>query len=245
MPRTQRLLRLVAAAGRDVGFGLLRTLDGRSAREVQESLREAVEHSVLVAVEATGRFRFRHALLAEAVYSTILPGEREELHARLAEELTRPGAASPAELAPHWAAAGRRPEALAASVKAARQAEAVFGHAEAYAHLERVLALWAEVPAATELAGLDLPDVCAWTADLARLVGDATRALELGQRAIELIGAADPHRAAVLQVGIAEDLHATCNRDAVIPALEYAVGLAPTEPPSPERAFALGSWRAG
>ncbi len=54
-----------------------------------------------------GSFRFRHALLAEAIYATILPGEREELHARLADELARSGAAAPAELAPHWAAAGR------------------------------------------------------------------------------------------------------------------------------------------
>ena len=58
-------------------------------REVRESLRAAVEHGVLVADQATGSFRFRHALLAEAIYATILPGEREELHARLADELAR------------------------------------------------------------------------------------------------------------------------------------------------------------
>ena len=97
------------------------------------ALRQAVEHEVLVADQAAGTFRFRHPLLAEAVYSTILPGEREELHARLAGELSRTAAASPAELAPHWAAAGRAAEALAASVEAARQAEAVFGLAEAAA----------------------------------------------------------------------------------------------------------------
>ena len=101
--------------------------------------------------QATGSFRFRHALLAEAVYATLLPGEREELHGRLAEELARSAAAAPAELAPHWAAAGRTREALAASVEAARQAEAVFGLAEALAHLERALALWAAVPDAADL----------------------------------------------------------------------------------------------
>ena len=74
---------------------------------MRESLRRAVEHGVLVADQATGSFRFRHALLAEAIYATILPGEREELHARLADELARSAAAAPAELAPHWAAAGR------------------------------------------------------------------------------------------------------------------------------------------
>ena len=159
---------------------------------MRESLRQAVEHGVLVAEQATGSFRFRHALLAEAIYATILPGEREELHARLAEELARSGAAAPAELAPHWAAAGRSAEALAASVEAARQAEAVFGLAEALAHLERALALWDAVPDAAELAGLDLAELCAWTAELASQIGAAPRAVELARRAIELVGARRP-----------------------------------------------------
>jgi hypothetical protein len=47
---------------------------------VRESLQRAVEHGVLVADQ--GGFRFRHALLSEATYSTLLPGEREEVHAR-------------------------------------------------------------------------------------------------------------------------------------------------------------------
>ena len=77
--------------------------------------------------------------------TTILPGEREELHARLADKLAGAGATA-AELAPHWAAAGRATEALSASVEAAREAEAAFGLAEALAHLERALALWVAVP---------------------------------------------------------------------------------------------------
>ncbi len=166
-PPTQSLLRLAAAAGRDVGYALLRATAALPERDVRESLREAVEHGVLVAEQATGSFRFRHALLAEAIYSTILPGEREELHARLADELARSAAATPAELAPHWAAAGRTTEALVASVEAAREAEAVFGLAEALAHLERALALWPAVPDATELVRLDLAELCSWAAELA------------------------------------------------------------------------------
>ena len=173
---------------------------------MRESLRRAVEHGVLVAEQATGSFRFRHALLAEAIYATILPGEREELHARLADELARSGAASPAELAPHWAAAGRSAEALAASVDAARQAEAVFGLAEALAHLERALALWPAVPDAAELVGLDLAELCAWAAELAGQSGAAPRAVELARRAIELVGDDDPHRAALLHVRLGEYL---------------------------------------
>jgi DNA-binding NarL/FixJ family response regulator len=238
-PATQGLLRLAAAAGRDVSYGLLRALASRAETDVRDSLREAVEHRVLVADQAS--FRFRHALLAEAIYATILPGEREELHANLAEVLARSGTASAAELATHWEAAGRSADALAASVDAAREAEAVFGLAEALAHLERAVALWDEVPDAAELTGLDLVELCTRTAELASEVGAAARAVELGRRAIEILGDGNVHRAALLHVRLGEYLEQTGSEDACLAAVEHAVRLVPTEPPSPERAYALAS----
>jgi DNA-binding CsgD family transcriptional regulator/tetratricopeptide (TPR) repeat protein len=244
-PPTQSLLRLAAAAGRDVGYSLLNALAARPESDVRGSLRLAVEHGVLVADQTTGSFRFRHALLAEAIYATILPGEREELHAKLADELTRSGAVSPAELAPHWAAAGRSAEALTASVDAAREAEAVFGLAEAHAHLERALALWDTVPDAGELVGLDIAEVCARTAKLASQVGASPRAVELARRALAVVGAEDPTRAALLHVRLGEYLYETGSNDAAFAALERAAELAPAEPPSPERAYALASLAGG
>ena len=214
---------------------------GFRSDELRESLRLAVEHGVLVAEPATGSFRFRHALLAEAIYATILPGEREELHAG------SPTSSRAAELRrrPSSRRTGRRrvaaTEALAASVEAARQAEAVFGLAEAHAHLERALALWDAVPDAAELAGLDLAELCARTAELAGEVGAAPRAVELGRQAIELVGGSDPHRAALLHVRLGEYLEQTGSEDACLAAVERAVELVPAEPPSPERAYALAS----
>jgi DNA-binding CsgD family transcriptional regulator/tetratricopeptide (TPR) repeat protein len=241
-PPTQSLLRLAAAAGRDVGYPLLLTSAELSEHEVRESLRSAVDHGVLVADQAAGSFRFRHALLAEAIYSTILPGEREELHGRLAEELARSGAAAPAELAPQWAAAGRAAEALAASVAAAREAEAVFGLAEAHAHVERALALWDAVPDAADVARLDLAELCSWAAELAGQTGAAPRAVELGGRAIELVGDEDPLRSARLYQDLGRYLHASGHGgEAALTAFERAVELVPALPPSPERAQALAA----
>jgi DNA-binding CsgD family transcriptional regulator/tetratricopeptide (TPR) repeat protein len=243
--RTQGLLRLAAAAGRDVGYTLLRAAAGLPEQEVRESLRQAVEHGVLVADQASASFHFRHALLAEAIYGTILPGEREEVHGQLADELARSETATAAELAPHWAVAGRNAEALAASLEAAREAEAVFGLAEAHSHLERALALWESVPDAAELAGVDLAALCAWTAKRASQIGAGQRAVELAQRAIELVGTADVHRAAVLNVFRGEYLYEIGRNDAGLAALESAVELVPAEPPTPERAYVLGSLAGG
>jgi DNA-binding CsgD family transcriptional regulator len=242
---TEGVLRLVAAAGRDVGYPLLHATAQLPEGDLRDSLRRAVEHGVLVAEPDTSSFRFRHALLAEAVYATILPGEREELHRRLAEELTRSGAAGAAELAPHWAAANRSEEAFTASVEAARETEAVSGLAEALAHLERALALWPAVPDATDLVGLDVAEFCSWAAKLADQTGAAPRAVELVGRAIDLVDTEDRHRAALLHVDLAEYLYATGSQNAGLAALERAVELVPAEPSSPERAYSLGSLAGG
>ena len=240
--RTQGVLRLAAAAGRDVGYPLVRDAAGLPEREVRESLRRAVDHGVLVPDQLTGRFRFRHALLAEAIYATLLPGEREELHGRLADELSRADPPAPAaELAPHWAAAGRAEDALTASVEAAREAEAVFALPEALSHRERALRLWPSVADAAGLVGIDLAELCSSAAQLASQIGAAPRAVELGRRAIELVGDSDPTRAAILYGQLGGYLTASGNRDAGLAARVRAVDLVPPEPPSPERARVLAS----
>ena len=92
----------------------------------------------------------------------LLTGEREELHARLAEELSRTVAASPAELAPHWAAAAW--ERLERSPLAAycrwRQAEALIAagasRAEASVPLRDAHAVAARIGARPLAAELEL-----------------------------------------------------------------------------------------
>lgn len=171
-PNGRAVLRVAAAAGRDVQYGLLAAVMPLGELELAEALRQAVDHDLLAPDQAAGSFRFRHELFAEAVYTTLLPGEREVLHERLARALTEDprlaaSRAAAAEAAQHWAAAGRPVEALVASLQAARDAEAVSGLTEALQHVERVLALWDDVPVAEELAGVALPAVLAWAADLA------------------------------------------------------------------------------
>jgi len=236
--RTQSLLHVASAVGRDVEYRLLAAVAALPEYDVRDSLRLAVEHGVLVPEQTTNRFRFRHALLAEAIYSTILPGERENLHARLADELAHSGTASAAELALHWAAAGRSRDAFTASVEAAREAEAVYGLAEARAHLERALALWEDVPDAADLPGLDLVELCSWTASLASETGHAPRAVELTRRAIGLVSEQDPLRGARLYDSLGQYLHESGRTEAALAAFERVVELVPAEP-SDERARAL------
>ncbi len=179
-PDGRAVLRVAAAAGRDASYGLLAAVVQLGELQLAGALREAVEHDVLVPDQAGGTFRFRHALFAEAVYGTLLPGEREVLHERLARALTEEprlatSGAAAGEAAHHWVAAGRPAQALAASLQAAREAQRVSGLTEALRHIERVLGLWEEVPGAEEISGVALPSVLAWAAELGRDGGEGDR----------------------------------------------------------------------
>ena len=76
-PAVQRIARVASVAGRRVGHSLLQAASGLSDAGVEEALREAVTHHVLVA--DGGSYRFRHELLQAAVYGDLLPGERVRL----------------------------------------------------------------------------------------------------------------------------------------------------------------------
>jgi hypothetical protein len=137
--RTKGLLRLASTAGRDVGYPLLRAAARLPEGDVRDSLRSAVETASCSGT--TRRGAFASATRCSPRRSTRRCSRASARRCtRLAEELARgEPPATAAQLAPHWAAAGRSREALAASVEAARAAQAVFGLAEALAHLERAV----------------------------------------------------------------------------------------------------------
>ena len=68
---------------------------------MSDDLRAAVAAGVLVADQATGTYVFRHALLQEASYGDLLPGEQVRLHAAYARLLATDPDAAAAELAHH------------------------------------------------------------------------------------------------------------------------------------------------
>ena len=107
-------------------------------RALYDALRESVGRQVLVPDPTAGveRYAFRHALLQEAVYDDLLPGERTRLHsafARTLEAAATPGRSHAAELAYHWYAAHDLPAALEAAVQAGVAAEAGYAFPEAVA----------------------------------------------------------------------------------------------------------------
>ncbi len=182
--QAQQIARVAAVAGRRVPDMLLREASGLQPEEVEAALRDAVAHHVLVPDGQDG-FAFRHALLQEALYADLLPGERVRLHGRYATRLRaehRPAAA--AELARHCLAAHDLPGALQASLAAAVDAESRLAPAEALAHYDRALQLWGVAPAEALPSGTDEVDLSLRASSAAGRAGELERAVALARAAL-------------------------------------------------------------
>jgi len=188
----QQVLRAAAVAGRKADDELVRAASGLSADEYEAAVREAVTRQLLVPAGAEG-YVFRHALLREAVYGDLLPGERTRLHGRmsslLSEEQWRDMPGTAAELAQHCLASHDIPGAFAASVGAGKEAERLGAPAEAHRHYDQALALWDRVAEPEKTAGLARGKLGLWSAITAADSGDYERAVHLLRRLRHLLSA--------------------------------------------------------
>jgi predicted ATPase/DNA-binding CsgD family transcriptional regulator len=245
----QRVARAVAVA-RAADEAMLSTVTGLERTLLVDALRESVAEQVLVA-DADGRFAFRHALLREALYDDLLPGERGELHIALARELEqRCGADDDRELerassiAAHYAAAGDQPNALRSMIVAARAAHKVYAYGEA-AHLtERALELWPRVDHPEEVAGLDHVTLLTMAAKAHQILDERPRSEGLITEALrELDPEADRARYAGLLAQQAR-ITASLNRgEEAVEMGERALEMLPEDDPGGERPLLL-AWLA-
>ena len=239
------VLRLIAAAGGEASHGLISQVTDLDGEMLNDALRTAVQRGVLVTQPTADRYAFRHALLTEAVYSTLLPGEVEELHHGLAHAIEADASlavrSAAAELAHHWHWAQDQPRSLAASLDAAREAEAAAGLVEARTHLDRALSLWSRVEDAEQRAGMGHLEVLRWAAELAFGIGDPDRAVALLEQALATTGI-DPTTRGLLYQRLSIFKLEAGDVDGAEQVCAEAVRLIPEDPPTPERARALATY---
>ena len=236
------VLPLVAVLGSFADHRLVAALAEMPEAELFDGLRDAIDHQVLVTPPDGLSYQFRHTLVREAVYDDMLPGERVQLHARVAElmaehpEWCGDGAAGAlaGELAGHWYAAHDARRALIASLDAARAAEHMCAYPEALSHVERALELWPLVPDADEASGVKRLAVLQAAAAQAHHAGDPDRAIKFIASALgEAERAGD-----VVTAGLLHEHWARCARDLGAPANELlehvnlAVNLVPADKPA-------------
>ncbi|MFT4258234.1 helix-turn-helix transcriptional regulator [Microbacterium sp.] len=185
----RRVVQVAAGAERPLTHPLLVQLADLDEERLDEAVREATRSGILVVVD--DGYRFRHALLREAVHDDLLPGERSRLHRLYAEtlEAQRDGGdtADAAALAYHWQLAQDDRKALTAAVDAMRHAKARFAFASAARFGEIALGLWPKVADAAEAAGIERLDLLLVLGSILRNAGDGERALAVVNLALDEI----------------------------------------------------------
>jgi DNA-binding CsgD family transcriptional regulator/tetratricopeptide (TPR) repeat protein len=239
----RRLLGVTATVGDRISHRLLAVVWKPEADPLDHAIAEALDRRLLAVDPPTGDYELQHALVREAVYGALRPGERIELHCRVAvcieahPDLAPAGTGqASAELASHWWAAGEWADALTASCAAASAAESVFAFVEAHAHLERVLDAWARVQDAPARTGTDRAGLLIRASDAAFCAGSRQRATELAQAACDAVDAtAEPRRAALYLARLGRSV-TTVSSQAALDALGRAAALLSEDGPSVERA---------
>ncbi|WP_073260838.1 ATP-binding protein [Cryptosporangium aurantiacum] len=235
---TRHVLQVVAVAGRQIDHDRLARVAGLDDAALDAALREATDAHVLDRMPTDG-YAFRHALLAEAVYDDLLPGERRRHHAQFAEVIARqelPGGTD-ADLARHAREAGDLETAFDAGIRAGDEAMRVAAPGEALRLYEAAQEL--APPVADPRTVVELPRKAAIAASHA---GNPFRAVHLLEEALRRMPEdATPDVHATLLIELTEHALTVDAGHDVIELARQALGAIPEEPPTALRARALAA----
>jgi predicted ATPase len=137
-----------AVLGREFSHALLAATAGVEAAALQRSLAQLVEAEILFARGSSPQatYTFKHALVQEAAYESLLKRTRQELHARVVSVLTRGREPDAEVVARHAEAAGLTDTAVTFYQRAGEKAQARSADEEAIGQLRRAIALLRTLP---------------------------------------------------------------------------------------------------
>jgi len=198
---------IAAVIGREFSLELLKAIAPFSETDVQGAIDRLLASGLVFRSGHVSDqiFSFKHALLRDEAYVSVLHDQRRKLHGTIAEVLCRDFAeitdTAPEIVAQHYGQAGNAGLAVDYWVKAARQASARSAFVEASTHLVLALKQLVELPANLERDSLEL--------QLQQSLGNAFAAgkgfaaaetVEAYRRALELCNSAksSPQRFAAL-----------------------------------------------
>ncbi|MEH6546584.1 MAG: adenylate/guanylate cyclase domain-containing protein [Sneathiella sp.] len=142
-PESKMVAQIGSAIGREFAHDLLRTVSGKSEKMLAAEL-EQLKQSGLIHQANSGTtltYAFKHALVQDAVYQSLLRETRQDFHQRIADYLEgqyQEGIQVQLELlAHHYTEAGQVQKSVSYWQQAGKQAISVSSNQEAIAHLTR------------------------------------------------------------------------------------------------------------
>jgi class 3 adenylate cyclase/tetratricopeptide (TPR) repeat protein len=143
LPASREVAQAAAVLGREFTLELLSATTHRTHEQIAPALRELTVEAVILD-HGGGRYSFKHALVRDVAYQSLLRRRRQALHEATALALSgnaEISAAQPELVAHHFSEAHRDDEALVWWQRAAARAEKQWAYAEVAEHLGRALAL--------------------------------------------------------------------------------------------------------
>src|SRR6516162_9637891 len=154
-PIAKEIGQIGAVLGREFGYDLIEPVVRRPSAELRVGLDRLAEAGLLFCrgVAPQSSYLFKHVLVQDAAYRTLLRARRQDLHARVAavleERFTDLVERQPELLAHHLTAAGDTQRAVDQWLKAGQFAAARSTHLEAIRHFDRGLAVLDSLPEKT------------------------------------------------------------------------------------------------
>jgi predicted ATPase len=152
-----------ATIGRQFAYELLQTVSQLDASTLQWELGRLVEAEIVYqrGLPPQATYTFKHALIQDAAYQSLLKSTRQQYHQRitqvLEEQFPETIEAQPELVAQHCMAAGLTNHAVPYWYKAAQHAVERSAHVEAISHLRQGLALLQTLPETPERTQQALP----------------------------------------------------------------------------------------
>jgi class 3 adenylate cyclase/tetratricopeptide (TPR) repeat protein len=156
MDGEREVAQLAATLGREFSYDLLAAAASTDAVTLQDELGKLTRAEILYPKGRPPRcsYIFKHALLEDALYNSLVKSKRQQLHARVAEvletEFPQTTETQPELLAHHFTEAGLTRTAIDYWLKAGLRSRTRSANIEAIAHLTRGLALLATLAESPE-----------------------------------------------------------------------------------------------
>jgi class 3 adenylate cyclase len=144
----KRVAQAAAVVGRSFDRRVLEAATGLEGVTLDAELRRLQEHAIIESSPRSDEMQFRHALIQEISYRSVLRADRVRVHGVVGETLIASGraAAQPEIAAYHLGAAGRATEAVPLWKQASHAARQNARFLEAAGHEREVLALVDQLP---------------------------------------------------------------------------------------------------
>ena len=151
-----------AVLGREFSYELIHAISSVDEEILQHGLRQLVETELVYqrGLPPQATYLFKHALVQDTAYQSLLKSRRQQLHQRVArvlvEQFPQTVVAQPELVAHHYTEAGLATQAIPYWQQAGERAIQRSAHVEARAHLTRGLELLQSLPDTPERAPQEL-----------------------------------------------------------------------------------------